>query len=92
MWSKHMNPVITLHCTCIYFYNTSLSDHSNEESISSCLSTLVWLVSLISPAKNISSTTLYTWKIKPPHIEWSMSKISTENVHDGNLGTVYKQH
>jgi len=36
--------------------------YSNDPNINSCLSTLVWLVSLISPARNISSTTLYTCK------------------------------
>lgn len=30
----------------------------------SCLRTLVWLVSLISPARNISSTTVYTLKCR----------------------------
>ena len=33
-----------------------LSYYSNEFNISSCFSTLVWLVSRSSPAKNISST------------------------------------
>ena len=37
-----------------------MTDHSKEESIKSCFRTLVWLVSRISPARNISSTTLYT--------------------------------
>lgn len=32
--------------------------HSRDCSISSCLSTFVWLVSRISPARNISSTTV----------------------------------
>ena len=36
--------------------------YSRDWSISSCLRTLVWLVSLISPARNISSTTVYTWR------------------------------
>lgn len=35
--------------------------YSNCWSIWSCFRTLLWLVSLISPAKNISSTTEYTW-------------------------------
>ena len=34
------------------------SPHSSDCSISSCLSTFVWLVSRISPARNISSTTV----------------------------------
>ena len=38
--------------------------HSREESIKSCFKTFVWLVSRISPARNISSTTLYTWKMQ----------------------------
>ena len=36
--------------------------YSKLLSISSCFNTLVWLVSLSSPAKNISSTMLYTLK------------------------------
>lgn len=32
--------------------------YSSELSVSSCLSTFVWEVSRISPARNISSTTL----------------------------------
>ncbi len=35
--------------------------YSKDCSMRSCLSTFVWLVSLISPARNISSTTVYTW-------------------------------
>lgn len=38
--------------------------YSKEFNIKSCFSTLVWLVSLISPAKNISSTTVYTWNVE----------------------------
>lgn len=38
--------------------DTKLEFHSNEESMSSCFRTFVWLVSRISPAVNISSTTL----------------------------------
>lgn len=40
---------------CVFVY-------SREFSISSCFKTLVWLVSLSSPARNISSTMLYTLK------------------------------
>jgi len=36
--------------------------YSRDWSMRSCLRTLVWLVSLISPARNISSTTVYTLK------------------------------
>lgn len=36
--------------------------YSSDWSMRSCLRTLVWLVSLISPARNISSTTVYTFK------------------------------
>lgn len=32
--------------------------HSSDCSMSSCFSTFVWLVSRISPARNISSTTV----------------------------------
>lgn len=35
--------------------------YSRDWSMRSCLRTLVWLVSLISPARNISSTTVYTF-------------------------------
>ncbi len=35
--------------------------YSKDCSMRSCLSTFVWLVSRISPARNISSTTVYTW-------------------------------
>jgi len=37
-----------------------LGRYSSEFSVSSCLSTFVCEVSRISPARNISSTTLYT--------------------------------
>lgn len=36
--------------------------YSSDWSMRSCLRTLVWLVSLISPARNISSTTVYTFE------------------------------
>ena len=42
-----------------YFQNMK-SFYSKELYIVSCFNTLVWLVSLISPARNISSTTVYT--------------------------------
>lgn len=38
--------------------------YSSDWSMRSCLRTLVWLVSLISPARNISSTTVYTLKCR----------------------------
>lgn len=38
--------------------------YSRDWSMRSCLRTLVWLVSLISPARNISSTTVYTFNCR----------------------------
>lgn len=48
--------------------------YSSDCSMSSCFRTFVWLVSRISPARNISSTTVYTWEreiekdINEPHV------------------------
>jgi len=41
-------------------YTREWITYSRELYIVSCLSTFVWLVSRISPARNISSTTVYT--------------------------------
>ena len=54
------------HEECIRRQRWMLAGYSSEDSISSCLRTLVWLVSRISPARNISSTTLYTCT----HCQW----------------------
>lgn len=44
------------------FFLLLLLFYSSDWSMRSCLRTFVWLVSLISPARNISSTTVYTLK------------------------------
>lgn len=62
MWKKYMNLVIILYG--IYFYNILLLDYFNDESISSCLSILVWFVFFILLVKNILFIILYIWKIK----------------------------
>lgn len=43
--------------------------HSKDESIISCFKTLVCEVSLTSPARNISSTTEYTYYYKARYVK-----------------------
>lgn len=62
--------------------------YSSDWSMRSCLRTLVWLVSLISPARNISSTTVYTLEGKKHNRQgqkWERKKKEKPRVH-GKLG------
>lgn len=58
----HIGHVLYIQIMHLLTHKAEISElvYSKEFNIKSCFSTLVWLVSLISPAKNISSTTVYT--------------------------------
>lgn len=58
--SKTIGLINSILLVNVYLVSCTMSSYSKLLSMSSCLRTLVWLVSLSSPAKNISSTMLYT--------------------------------